>query len=219
MYYLGLDLGQAQDFTALAIIERVDIVIGRCKDCGSDFLEARHHLRHVERFPLRTSYPDIVERIKTMVRSEQLRDQYLLLADATGVGRPVIDLLRNGKIKVIPVTITGGNNEIDNGQGGWNVAKRILVGNLQVLLQSRRLKFADGLPDAQTMTDELLKFQVKITESANDTYGAWREGAHDDLVFAVALATWYSERFGVCQFKNPPLQVSPLVLLSRRRKL
>src|SRR5208283_933986 len=32
-------------------------------------------------------------------------------------------------------------------------------------------------------------FQVKITDSANETFSA-REGAHDDLVLAVALPVW-----------------------------
>ena len=30
----------------------------------------------------------------------------------------------------------------------------------------------------------------------HDTYGAWREGVHDDLVLATALACWYAERIG-----------------------
>ncbi|MEJ7861626.1 MAG: hypothetical protein WKF90_08310 [Pyrinomonadaceae bacterium] len=31
---------------------------------------------------------------------------------------------------------------------------------------------------------------MKINDSAHDTYGAWREGTHDDLVLAAALALW-----------------------------
>jgi hypothetical protein len=34
---------------------------------------------------------------------------------------------------------------------------------------------------------------------AHDSYGAWREGAHDDLVLAVAVAAWYGEHY------SPPL--------------
>jgi hypothetical protein len=32
--------------------------------------------------------------------------------------------------------------------------------------------------------------EVKTTGPGREKYGAWREGAHDDLVFAVALACW-----------------------------
>ncbi len=38
------------------------------------------------------------------------------------------------------------------------------------------------LPEAALLVQELLNFQVKITAAGNDTYRAWREGQHDDLV-------------------------------------
>lgn len=43
------------------------------------------------------------------------------------------------------------------------------------------------------LINELLSFKVKITPNAHDTYGTWREGVHDDLVLAVALAYWIGE--------------------------
>jgi hypothetical protein len=39
-----------------------------------------------------------------------------------------------------------------------------------------------------------LNFRVKITTNANDTYEAWREGQHDDLVLGLSMACWYAER-------------------------
>jgi hypothetical protein len=44
------------------------------------------------------------------------------------------------------------------------------------------------------LTGELETFQVKITAAANDVYGTWREGTHDDMVLATALAAWYGCR-------------------------
>jgi len=81
--------------------------------------------------------------------------------------------------------------------GRRRVPKRDLAGVLQVLLQTRRLKIAEALPEAKILASEREAFQVKITAAANDQYGAWREGQHDDLVLAVALACWWAER-------NPP---------------
>jgi hypothetical protein len=69
-----------------------------------------------------------------------------------------------------------------------------LVGVLQVLLQTRRLRIAQALPEAAILAKELETFQVKITAAANEAFGAWREGQHDDLVLAVALAAWAGER-------------------------
>ena len=78
---------------------------------------------------------------------------------------------------------------------GYHVPKRDLVTNLQVLLQSGRLKIAGQLPESRTLTDELLNFKVKIDiRTAHDSYEAWREGVHDDLVLAVALACLYAAK-------------------------
>jgi hypothetical protein len=68
------------------------------------------------------------------------------------------------------------------------------VSTVRVLQQARRLKVAPALEHARTLGDELLKFEVKISDAGRDTYGTWREGAHDDLVLAVALALWWGER-------------------------
>jgi hypothetical protein len=39
-----------------------------------------------------------------------------------------------------------------------------------------------------------LNFKVKIDpRSAHDSYSAWREEDHDDLVLSVALAAWWGE--------------------------
>lgn len=187
-FYLGLDLGQAQDYTALCVLERIN------NSKAADF-----HVRHLKRFHLGTSYPAIVERVKELMYSPEIDNDVKLIVDATGVGRPVVDLLRDAGLRPVPVNITAGN--IEKSEKGYrNVPKRNLVSNLQVLLQSKHLKFAGGLPEADILVEELLNFQVKITTHANDIYGAWREGVHDDLVLSVALAAWYATRHKVLHF-------------------
>jgi hypothetical protein len=74
------------------------------------------------------------------------------------------------------------------------VPKRDLVAAVQVLLQNGRLKIAPELELAPVLKKELLNFRVKIDpKTAHDSYEHWREGDHDDLVLATALACWYSE--------------------------
>jgi hypothetical protein len=42
---------------------------------------------------------------------------------------------------------------------------------------------------------ELQHFKVKInTQTGHDSYEAWRESDHDDLVLAIALSLWFAER-------------------------
>src|SRR5207253_3131472 len=91
-----------------------------------------------------------------------------------------------------PVTITGGDAPRWDGRSAW-VPKKDLVGAVQATLQSGRLKVVPMLVLAETLRRELLDFQVKVTLAAHEQFGAWREGAHDDLVLAVALAAWLGE--------------------------
>lgn len=182
-YYVGLDLGQAQDYTALTVIEKIQALP-----------RPGYHVRHLERPELGTSYPAIVDRVQVLMRSPELRGQAALVVDATGVGRPVVDLFRKAKLRPVAITITGGN-EVTSVSGGFNVPKRDLITTLQVLFQSGDLKVASRLPLAQVLVQELLSFKVRIdVKTAHDSYEAWREGIHDDLVLAVALAAWYGKR-------------------------
>jgi len=183
-YFVGLDLGQSQDFSAIAVMERH----GTAKD---DYV---FHCRHLERWKLRTSYPAIVADTVRMMNSPQMqsgRTRPMLAVDATGVGAPVIDLFKRERMKATlkPIQIIGGAN-VSSEFGMTRVPKRDLVSTVQVYLQNGRLKIAEQLPEAETLTRELQNFSVKITDAANDIYGAWREGTHDDLVLAASLALW-----------------------------
>lgn len=40
---------------------------------------------------------------------------------------------------------------------------------------------------------EFAAFQVKVSTASPEEMDAWREGKHDDLVFAVAVAAWLGE--------------------------
>ena len=85
---VGVDLGQAQDPTAIAVAETHNPDI---------------HVRHLERLPLGTPYPQVIERISALV--EKLPGASLVV-DATGVGRAVLDHMAD--LDPVPVTITGG---------------------------------------------------------------------------------------------------------------
>lgn len=218
MFFLGLDFGQAADYTALCILQPVEIPTGFYHPGGQPKTRAECHVRHLERFPLRTPYPDIVDSVARRVealekiaqpggavtigelggtRMQVIGSDYCICADATGVGKPVIDLLRRAQLNTISITITGGQKVTR--EAGFNVPKRDLVVAVQVLLQQGRLKFAEGLPEVNTLIKELVSMQVKITTDAHDTYGAWREGTHDDLALAVAMAAWYARYSGYDQ--------------------
>lgn len=195
-FYLGLDLGQSMDYTAIAVLEQIKEEVKSMTGAHVTDRINHYHLRHLERPSLGTPYPDIVKRVKDLMGRDPLKDHTTLIVDFTGVGAPVTDLLKSEGLKPVAITITGGNTVHRDGYK-YNVPKRDLVSNLQVLFQAKRLKVAEQLPEAQLLIQELLNFKVKINlKTAHDSYEAWREGVHDDLVLAVAMATWFAEKKG-----------------------
>ena len=56
-FFVGLDLGQSNDYTAVSILERV-----------GDHLKNSYQVRHLERVR-NVPYPEIVEKVAGMMRS------------------------------------------------------------------------------------------------------------------------------------------------------
>lgn len=181
--FIGVDLAQVSDYTAIAVVEQH----GKQKD-------AVYHVRHLERIERGTSYPLVVARVAALARHPSLADRSTLAVDQTGVGRAVVDLLRAEQLKplLMAITITGGDVVVREGLE-FHTPKRDLVAVVQVLLQTQRLKIAPALPAAELLQAELEAFQVKLSPAGHDSYGSWREGTHDDLILAVAMAVWVAE--------------------------
>jgi hypothetical protein len=186
-YYLGLDLGQANDNTALTILEAERM------DTGEDYPPWEYRCRHAERLELGTSYPDVVRHVETLMQRAPLKGNCRLVVDATGVGRPVVDMFKEAGLSPKPIWITGGDQVTTDGIER-RVPKRELVSTLQALLQSGRLTFADGLKWKEAIKEEMRLFRAKINVSTgHDSFEAWRERDKDDLVLALAMAAWYAE--------------------------
>jgi hypothetical protein len=170
-----------------------------------------YELRYLDRVR-GMSYPDVVEKVSKILASEKLMgiEPPTLIIDKTGVGAPVCDMFRTGSIQPIEITITGGQSP-SAVWGGYHVPKRDLVFALLAVFQSGRLRIAEGLPLAKSLMDELVNFKVKINTQGHDSYSAWRENEHDDLVLSAAMATWYSEFYiGTCgqETWTPPIDES-----------
>lgn len=194
-YFVGLDLGQRVDYTAIAVVEREEPVTARFDYVAwlhrQTKWEATFAVRFVERIALGTAYPAVVRRVREIVTAPELRGRCCLVIDGTGVGRPIVDLLREARLDcaLVPVLITSGMTAHSDG-GIWNVPKRDLIAAVQVLIEQGRLRFAAGLPKTKTLLDELMAMRVRVNGPGREQYGAWRESTHDDLALAVAMACW-----------------------------
>jgi hypothetical protein len=209
-FTLGLDLGQAADYTALVVLEKFTQPLREVDPAtGHQRTEPRYEIRHLSRFPLGTSYTAVVREVAQMMRSSELRHwrqvrdrdgttahqlvKPSLVIDATGCGRPIADMFRAAGLAPVGVLIHGGDAVIRD-DPFWKVPKRDLVSQLQVAFQNRTLKIAQSLPLAGVLAEELRTFTRKINlTTAHESFEHWRESQHDDLVLAASLALWHAE--------------------------
>jgi hypothetical protein len=180
---VGVDVGQRRDPTAIAVIEQEER-----RDT-----EIHHMVRYLQRLPLGTPYPAVAKRVAAVVQGVHAAtsgEAPTLYVDATGVGTPIVDVLRaaGGELaRLVAVYFTHGDRrKVERGE--VKLGKAWLVARMQTLLQSGLLHLP-RTAEAEALGKELLDYEIRITEDANDRYGAFRVGTHDDLVTALGLAT------------------------------
>lgn len=175
------------DPTALAIVRMtVDVNNGKRRN--------RYAVLHLQRW-LGVDYPTIAEELRPKLG--ELSPLPTLIGDETGVGLATLQILRRAKLPVASlkgICITAGHQPTVRAEGGFNVPKKELVAAGQSALQGKRLDISPKLKDAGTLRKELQNFKVKINLNATETYEGWRDGDHDDLVFALCMAVWYGEQ-------------------------
>jgi hypothetical protein len=191
---MGVDLGQKRDYTAIAVVEPQR----RERDGRS---EDYYITRFLERLPLGTPYPAVVQRVQAVVVNirRQVANQpprfemptpsasITLYVDATGVGQPVVDLLKSAGVPVRPTYFTFGDRRVEQRDRSISLGKAWLVSRLQALLQTGRILLPQTM-EARVLAEELLDYEIHVDEKANDTCGTFRVGSHDDLVTALGLA-------------------------------
>lgn len=216
MITVGVDVGQKVDPTAIIVAE--GLTLG---DLSQRRSFAHHYVRHIERLPLGTPYPAVALRLARLVDAliEQTKATPTVYVDATGVGWPVLEMMQRTGLKVspVPVYFTYGDRRTKTADKGVSLGKAWLVSRLQALLQGKRLHLP-RTKETAALTQELLDYEIRVDTDANERYGAFRVGSHDDLVTALGLATQldtegttgaFLEVFGHRRAPTKPLPTGP----------
>jgi hypothetical protein len=215
-FFTGLDLGQASDFAALALTDQ------RPAAKPSTRRRWDYRVRFLSTWPLGTYYTYIAEDVRKLF-TRRLTDggtlEYSHLApDYTGVGRPVVDLLRaardpnNAESKpgvrasIRPILITGGDKAtFDPVTNEFHVPKRELVSTLVALTQGNHIFVGPECDEKarDRLQKELAAFKTKISRKGKtEQFGTWADGQHDDIVLALMLAVWLGEKLGGANLKD-----------------
>ncbi len=198
--FCGLDLGQVNDRSALAVVVRTSLY-GLSPDPVTMRREDRrsYWVRFLQRWPLQTRYPDVVARVSEVAWKlrEQFPDVPIELGyDATGVGRPVGDLLSGARwpssFRLTPISVHGGDAGRE-ANGRVYVPKRDLIASLVVLFQSGALKIAAGVGEQEALLNELVNFRGRMSAGGHESFsnaGGVNGASNDDLVSACAFAAY-----------------------------
>ena len=194
-FIIGVSIGTGIEPTALAVVEQII-------DSGGNWLAKTRalELRHLERLPAQTSYPEMVECVATLLSSAEIDEgegcgEAAVMLDVTASGRAICELFKRANIRFVTVNITSaGVLEEEVKFDDWRLPKVELVGALRVAYEAERLRMARSLELVPDLLNELREFKMKPPRiDANDPE-SWRENEFDDLVFAVGLATWRASR-------------------------
>jgi Terminase RNaseH-like domain len=223
-YCVGADLGQAADFTAIAVLEKIVVPPATAmfspvgQHPGNRLVEGDivFDLVYLKRPKLGTPYDTIAKRVADLICQlepegafEEL-GQVTLSVDGTGVGRGVVDLLRtefrgrgpgDPRIDFRAVSVTGSNTTLKRPQrtdGYWSVPKRDLVFGAVAAFQQGKIRIARGIKDRDALVHDLKNYSRKTNiATGNLAFEPWRESDHDDLLFATCLALWgWQQRSG-----------------------
>lgn len=227
-YFIGLDLGERVDYTALSVLREHRVLTGKTVARPVEFdltsgtiyedrpeTETQYDMIYLDRWRhrgYRAAVPIVAELLARLRHTSD--PPATVLVDHTGVGIAVLEDLRAAGLQCVGITFTGGS--VTNRRGrDYLVPKREIVSNLKVLVENRRLDLPPDLPLSDILEGEMenLKRNTKLT-TGNDTYGAgeeWREGAHDDLVFSVAMAAWFAMK-GKTSTRRRPLGMDALII-------
>lgn len=180
---IGIDIGQRRDPTAVCVVQREE-------RSGLNRSEVQFGVRVLDRLPLGTPYPKVAQCLQDLVGDVAALAGVtpVVYVDATGVGLPVVDLLRAAvpKAKVVAVFFNYGDRRIEE-HDEVRLGKGFLVSRLVALFQTERI-LLKPTPETEVLREELDNFEIRVDQNANTTLGAFKVGTHDDLVTALGLA-------------------------------
>src|SRR5215204_4095764 len=187
-YSVGVDLGQANDPTAIAVLEKTVVPpqtalfapVG--KEPSNRLVEGSlvYDLVYLKRPKLGTPYDEIARRVADLICELEPQGafgelgQVTLSVDGTGVGRAVVDLLdaefkrRGATSKGTPrvdfrrVSVTGSQTQLkrpERTNGYWSVPKKDLVFPAVAAFQQGKIRIAKGIKDRDALVHELKNYR------------------------------------------------------------
>lgn len=156
-YIAGVDFAKANDYTAVIVLDATEIPA-----------KVVHAVRwHTN------NWLSNVDRVETIARQFP---GVKIVCDATGVGAPLYELLKQRRLNVDGYSMTA-------------LGKQDLISTLKITMEEGRIALPteDKMPAIHDVVEELMYFQYSISSDGKIKLVS-KKGYHDDFVIALALA-------------------------------
>jgi hypothetical protein len=216
-YIISVDLGTSVDFTAVAAISK-EVYGSQSKDDWSfhdgEFWQepkTTYSLLRIKRLPLGLDYTTIINHIAALkAQTDEYCQQFRpyhdsdLVLDATGVGRPVVDMFTKAGFKPVAITISGGQEPVNHGSRRWSVPRTTLLMGLRTAFEGGELMVNSNQPEAELLKREMGNLAPHYSPAGNLTF-QHRVGQHDDLTLSLAQGIWWARHH--TKFGEPHLRI------------
>lgn len=189
-YWMGADLGQANDLTAVVAIKdtRLPMMIGNKIQLGP----RERVVSYADSFR-GVSYVDVVAHLIRLKNAEPFAGKTELVIDGTSIGRVVSDMLEEQNVPHTAVQFTAGQDWSRKGRY-VNASKTLMIENTSVLFSSGELKFAHDLPMRKQIEDDLGTFSLQTTKSGNQIITQSRNASgHGDAGIGLIISAFASQ--------------------------
>jgi hypothetical protein len=188
-FFLGLDLGR-NDPSALVLVRDKQF-----PEWGGGSRQVLGPRTRTVVFADRiraTAYTDVASHVAAMLAKIDLQGRTMLCVDSTGLGAPFCDVLTQGGIDHIAMTMTAGASWSRDGHR-VSVSKNMLLETLASGFETAALGIAHDLPLKTELMAEIASFELATTAAGNLVLQGGGKGHHADMAIALALAYFASE--------------------------
>ena len=212
-YICSVDIAKKRDYTAIQIYRDSPDIKRFAPESGREAMVVNYLDLVYQAKMQAVRYTEQVRMIKELLERIDLLNNTQLLVDGTGVGEPVVDMMREVGLMPFPIIFTGGTEarpvyadigKVFGGSEGFgrfrgaqvlkemSVPKDDLVHAGMIVLQQGRLRMAPNLQHMDDFKRQLAGFKGKVNEKSGRTkYNAENDDVHDDLVVTYLMAAWW----------------------------
>lgn len=215
-YLLAVDPGQKQDPAAIQLyMQEMELVHGVELLDQPDRVLLSDLLIYQWRIQDRR-YTDLARFVVDIMDRQDLKEQTVLVLDATGVGTGVKDMLYSMGVKdMIPIVYTAGgkvsyvyrdtqDKRFKAGQhqaldfhvlDEIHVPKSDLVDEAVIALEQRRVKIPRGVPYKDDFERQMVEFTGKMNARGYMSYNNSDDEIHDDFVNCLMMRSWVRRQY------------------------